>query len=123
MKEFEVIAQSSSENDCSRNEAKARKKSLKKSTLYQQDPYVDDAGILRLGGRLRQTNLSFREKHPVLLPKGHHVSMLILRYYHEYVHHQGRQITHGALRNAGYWLVGGHGAVTSLIGASDLPFA
>ena len=81
--EFEVIAQSSSENDCSRNEAKARKKSLKKSTLYQQDPYVDDAGILRLGGRLAQTNLSFREKHPVLLPKGHHVSMLILRYYHE----------------------------------------
>ena len=78
--EFEVIAQSSSENDSSRNEAKARKKSLKKSTLYQLDPYVDDAGILRVGGRLRQTNLSFNEKHPVLLPKGHHVSMLILRY-------------------------------------------
>ena len=115
--EFEVIAQSSSENDSSRNEAKARKKSLKKSTLYQLDPYVDDAGILRVGGRLRQTNLSFNEKHPVLLPKGHHVSMLILRYYHEQVHHQGRQITHGALRNAGYWLVGGHGAVASLIGS------
>ena len=32
--EFKVIAQSSSENDSSRNEAKARKKSLKKSTLY-----------------------------------------------------------------------------------------
>ena len=64
--EFEVIAQSSSENDSSRNEAKARKKSLKKSTLYQLDPYVDDAGILRVGGRLRQTNLSFNEKHPVL---------------------------------------------------------
>ena len=68
--EFEVIAQSSPENDCSRNEAKARKKPLKKSTLYRQDPYVDDAGILRLGGRLRQANLSFKEKHPVLLPKG-----------------------------------------------------
>ena len=44
--EFEVIAQSSSENDSSRNEAKARKKSLRKSTLYQLDPYVDDACIL-----------------------------------------------------------------------------
>ena len=33
------------------------------------------------------------------------------------VQHQGRQITHGALRNAGYWLVGGHGAVASLIGS------
>ena len=34
--------------------------------------------------------------------------MLLLRYYHQQVHHQGQQITHGALRNAGYWLVGGH---------------
>lgn len=36
--EFEVIAQSSPQNDTSRNEAKERKKSLKKSTLYQLDP-------------------------------------------------------------------------------------
>ena len=115
--EFEVIAQSSSENDSSRNEAKARKKSLKKSTLYQLDPYVEDAGILGVGRRLRQTNLSSKEKHPVLLFKGYHVSMKILRYYHEQVYHQGRQITHGALRNAGYWLVSGHGAVASLIGS------
>ena len=69
--EFEAIAQSSRQNDSSRNQAKERKKSLKKSTLYQLDPYFDDAGILRAGGRLRQTNLSFNEKHPVLLPKGH----------------------------------------------------
>ena len=69
--EFEVIAQSSRQNDSSRNQAKEGKKSLKKSTLYQLDPYVDDAGILRAGGRLRETNLNFNEKHPVLLPKGH----------------------------------------------------
>ena len=33
------------------------------------------------------------------------------------VQHQGRQITHGALRNAGYWLVGGHDAMARLIGS------
>ena len=33
------------------------------------------------------------------------------------VQHQGRQITHGALRNAGYWLVGGHEAMARLIGS------
>ena len=47
--EFEVIAQSSPQNDTSRNEAKERKKSLKKSTLPAR-PYVDDAGILRVEG-------------------------------------------------------------------------
>ena len=34
--------------------------------------------------------------------------MLIVRHYHGQVHHQGRQITHGAIRQAGYWLVDGN---------------
>ena len=115
--EFDAIASVTTPNSDDRNGVKARKGTLKKSHLYRLDPYVDDAGILRVGGRLRQSNLSSKEKHPVLLPKGHHVSKLILNHYHQEVHHQGRQITHGALRNAGYWLVGGHGAVASLIGS------
>ena len=109
--ELDIIAQSSSGIDGSRNGAKAKKKSLKKSSFYRLDPYIDNNGILRVGGHLHQNHLTFKEKHQVLLPKGHHVSMLVLRYYHEQVHHQGSQITHGALRNAGYWLVGGHRAV------------
>ena len=109
------MSRSIPDNNDGRSGAKARKKSLKKISLYRLDPYVDDAGLLRVGGRLRQTNLSSDEKHPLVLPKGHHVSKLILQHYHEEVHHQGRQITHGALRNAGYWLVGGHAAVSGLI--------
>ncbi|XP_078364035.1 uncharacterized protein LOC144648306 [Oculina patagonica] len=112
-----TLTETAAQSGDDRNGVKERKKSLKKSHLYRLDPYVDDAGVLRVGGRLRQTNLSSKEKHPVILPKGHHVSKLLLRHYHEEVHHQGRQITHGALRNAGYWLVGGHGAVASLIGS------
>ena len=88
--ELDIISQSPSGIDGSRNRAKAKKKSLKKSSVYRLDPYNDDNRILRVGGRLHQTNLTFKEKHPVLLPKGHHVSMLVLRYYHEQVHHQGR---------------------------------
>ena len=113
--EFDIIAQSSSRNDISSNGAKAKKKSLKTSSVYRLDPYVDVAGILRVGRRLHQTDLTFKEKHPVLLLNEHHVSMLLLRYHRQQVHHQGRPITHGALQNAGYWLVGGHGAVASLI--------
>lgn len=54
--EFGVIAQSSSKNDGSHGGAKARKRSLKESSVYQLDPYVDDTGILRVGGRLHQTD-------------------------------------------------------------------
>lgn len=90
--EFDVITCTTSKDDNDRNSFKARKKTLKKSHLYRLDPYVDDTGILRVGGRLRQTNLSLKEKHPVLLPKEHHVSKLLVRHYHEEVHHQGRQM-------------------------------
>ena len=76
--EFGAITHVTPENDNDRIGVKARKKMLKKSSLCRLDPYVDDDGILRVGGRLRQSNLSFKEKHPVLLPKKHHVSMLLL---------------------------------------------
>ena len=71
--EFDVIAIITTPNSDGRNGVKARKRTLKKSHLYGLDPYVDDAGILRVGGRLRLSNLSPKEKHPVLLPKGRFV--------------------------------------------------
>ena len=98
-----------------RHSARRRKNALKKSSLYRLDPFMDSQGVLRVGGRLRRAHLSFPEKHPVLLPKGHHLSHLIVRHQHGKVHHQGRQITHGAVRAAGFWIVGGHGVVSKVI--------
>ena len=83
----------------------------KSSKLYRLDPFLDNNGVLRVGGRLRRATLEFGEKHPVLIPKKNHVADLITRHYHTQVHHQGRQITHGAIRQAGYWLIGGHNTV------------
>lgn len=83
----------------------------RKSDLSRLDPFVDNDGILRVGGRLRRADLDYGEKHPILLPKRHHVSQLVVNHYHQKVHHQGRQITHGAIRQAGYWIIGGHSTV------------
>ena len=88
--------------------SREEKRIMKKSALFRLDPFIDGNGILRVGGRLQRARLEYKEKHPVLLPKGHHVSKLIVRHYHSQVHHQGRQITHGAIRQAGYWLVNGN---------------
>ena len=92
-------------------EIQGRKRALKSSTLCRLDPFIDSNGILRVGGRLRHATLEYGEKHPVLLPKKHHIADLVTRHYHRRVHHQGRQITHGAIRQAGYWLIGGHRTV------------
>ena len=95
----------------SRKKNEEKKRALKGSPLYQLDPFVDSDGIVRVGGRLRRAQLEYGEKHPALLPKNNHVANLVVRHYHNQVHHQGRQITHGAIRQAGYWLIGGHRTV------------
>ena len=87
----------------------------KSSNLLRLDPFLDPNGLLRVGGCLRNSTLEYQEKHPVLLPKGHHVSKLIIRHFHEKVHHQGRQITSRAVCEAGYWVVGAHRMISSLI--------
>ena len=95
----------------SRRENSEKKRVPKGSLPYQLDPFVDSDGVVRVGGRLRQAQLEYGEKHPALLSKNHHVGNLVVRHYHNQVHHQGRQITHGAIRQAGYWLIGGHRTV------------
>lgn len=39
-----------------------------KSKILPLDPFVDEKGILRVGGRLKRAAVSFEVKHPVLLP-------------------------------------------------------
>ena len=96
-------------------ESRSNRSTSKKSRLYGLDPFIDDDGVLRVGGRLRRSSLDSIEKHPAILPKDHHVSELLIRHYHQTVHHQGRQITHVAVRQAGYWVISGHSAVTRML--------
>lgn len=65
-------------------------------------PFLDDNGIVRVGGRLKQSDLHFGAKHPILLPAKNSISCLIIRHYHKLVNHQGRHLTLGAVREAGY---------------------
>ncbi|XP_028408200.1 uncharacterized protein LOC114530778 [Dendronephthya gigantea] len=45
------------------------------NTLRKLDPYLDEEGILRVGGRLRRANLSEKIKHPIILPRKGHVML------------------------------------------------
>ena len=63
--------------------------------------------VLRVGGRLQKAVvLSWDEKHPMVLPKRHHVSQLIVRHYHESAAHSGREQTLCELRRI-FWIIGG----------------
>ena len=53
----------------------------------------------------------------MILPRGSHVSSLIVRYFHEHVGHQGKAITLNEVRANGYWIIGGVSAVNSPMGS------
>ena len=87
----------------------------KDSTILKLDPFLDANGILPVGGRLGRILLPFDEKHPIIVSGKHHVASLLVSYYHEQVRHQGRHLTEGAIRMAGFWITGCKRLITSMI--------
>ncbi|KAK3082830.1 hypothetical protein FSP39_006584 [Pinctada imbricata] len=91
----------------------------KSSSLSTLSPVLDRHGLLRVGGRLGNVKnegiIDDLSRHPIILPKQHHISSLIVRHYHQKIFHQGRHLTDGAIRAAGFWIVGGKQLVYSEI--------
>ena len=58
--------------------------------------------------------LSYDEKHPVILPKKHHVSQLIVRHCHESLAHAGKEQTLARTRKI-FWILGGRGLAKNII--------
>ena len=94
-----------------RQESKPRY--LKKSSpLSKLDPILQD-GLLRVGGRLRHAVVPERAKHPVILPKGIHVTNII-QYYRVISGHLGREYML-ALLGRRYWTIQANSAVRKLL--------
>ncbi|XP_037631889.1 uncharacterized protein LOC119491753 [Sebastes umbrosus] len=83
------------------------------SHIVKLDPVLQN-GILRVGGRLHQSALPEDAKHPVILPKGHHVSTLILRHIHQETGHGGRNYTLSRLRER-FWIPQADSAIRKIL--------
>ena len=76
----------------------------KQSCLYTLSPHLDNCHILRLKGRLDAAfYMPLEARQPILLPKNHALSLLILRHYHERNHHQNFNLTINEFRQR-FWL-------------------
>jgi hypothetical protein len=60
-----------------------------KSSLRTLHPFIDDKGVLRVGGRLQQSNLPYHVIHQVILPPRHHFTKLIVSSENIRLHHAG----------------------------------
>ena len=70
-----------------------KRKCLKScSSIVKLDPFIDDEGILRVGGRIQRSVLANEIQHPVLLPKSCRIAELIVCWCHEQVAHAGRDM-------------------------------
>ena len=75
--------------------------------------FSDDDGVWRCGGRLANVNASFCTRFPILLPRNHHFTHLIVQA-HERVLHEGVKETLTELRSK-YWIVKGRSLVKMII--------
>ena len=87
----------------------------KSSRLRRLDPFLDGEGILRVGGRLRKTQLPKENKHPAILPRKDIIVARMIQWYHKEIQHLGRTSTVGELRNRGYWLMSANEQVRGVV--------
>ncbi|XP_050295692.1 uncharacterized protein LOC126735666 [Anthonomus grandis grandis] len=86
----------------------------KKSKILSLNPYLDKCGLLRVGGRIKNSDLSHDHKHPLLIKNKHPFSLLVIQYEHIRNFHAGAQATLYAVRQR-FWLVNGRNSVRAFI--------
>jgi hypothetical protein len=80
------------------------------SQLLSLTPFLDEAGVLRLGGRLSRAKLPYDVLHPPILPGKHPLARLIIRAFHESMHHVGTDFVLAHTRQH-FWITNGREVV------------
>ena len=75
------------------------------SPLRKLDCFIDEQGLLRVEGRLTNSDLSFNKSHPLPLFKSSHVSRLVIAHFHKKIAHQGKGMTINEIRANGYLII------------------
>ena len=94
---------------------KAKKSIARSSHIRKLRPFLDEAGVLRVGGRLGKAKVPDKSKNPVILPKKEAFVTRIVQWCHAEVEHLGRTSTLGEVRNQGFWLLSAHDQVSRVI--------
>ncbi|GFR17483.1 integrase catalytic domain-containing protein [Trichonephila clavata] len=77
-------------------------------------PFIDEHGLVRVGGRLQNSQLRFNSKHPIILPSQHTISELLIKEQHISHLHAGPTLLAHVLRQS-HWIVGGRKLINKCI--------
>ena len=118
LKEVECLVVRSAQYECFAREIEDLSKGKPlhgSSSLYRLDPFLDKFSVLRMEGRLENSDEPYEVKHPILIPKKCCITDMLVRYFHERNSHPGRYMTLNSLRQHGYWVVNGSSVVSQVI--------
>lgn len=89
-------------------------KNSNKARYAVLNPFFDEKGVIRVGGRLQNANLPYAQRHPILLPNNNAFTDLILRETHEKQHHAGIHATLYTLRQK-FWVLDGRNQIRKIV--------
>ncbi|XP_062557226.1 uncharacterized protein LOC134222097 [Armigeres subalbatus] len=71
----------------------------KNSSLFKLTPWLDNYGIMRMRGRINAcTQATEDAKNPIILPRNHHTTDLLITHYHNKYHHQNHETAINEIR-------------------------
>ena len=85
------------------------------SKISNLDPFIEENEVLRVGGRIKRSNLNTEYVHPILLSGEGIVTKLLVKWYHQSVGHGVRGYTLNKIRSSGYWIVKANSVIGSFI--------
>ena len=83
------------------------------SKIVSLSPFLDSQGVIRAKGRLRNANLTFEAKHPIILPSKHRAVELYLNYQHKIMHHEGVEYIRNEIQKR-FWIFGVRNALRAV---------
>ncbi len=72
------------------------------NSLCALSPYIDNSGLMRVGGRLQQADIPYQQKHPIILFRKSYLALILVRHLHTLNHHAGPTMTMGILSQQYY---------------------
>ncbi|GFU85414.1 integrase catalytic domain-containing protein [Trichonephila clavipes] len=85
-----------------------------KSPLRSLHPFIDEHGLVRVGGRLQNSQLRFNSKHLIILPSQHSISELLIKEQHIAHLHAGPTLLAHVLQQS-HWIVGSRKLINKCI--------